>query len=137
VSRLCWVKYLGRVKYVAVACVLLAINLASRTAHAEGPEPWVPAVAFAFSGGGLVVGTLAGIATLDKKSELDERCPELCTQDDINAAVEIADVSTAGFAIAGIAAAFGTISLVIRLVAEEEGFALRAGPEGVSARVTW
>ena len=118
-------------------CVCIAL-LCSGNAFAQEEQPdsqaWVPAVFFAASGAGVIIGTLAGVATIDKSDDLDQRCPSRCTADQIDDAREVADVSTAAFAIAGIAAIVGTVSLLLHIYAtgEESDTRLSIGPTGVS-----
>ena len=87
-------------RLLAIAAALSTLTLAL-PARAGESAPWVPAIAFATSGAGIIVGTMAGIATLEKSSELESRCPDQCSESTIDDAIEIADASTAGFAIAG------------------------------------
>jgi hypothetical protein len=123
--------YIGGVR-AALVIAFVATTSWSATARAEAPEPWVPVFAFGAAGAGLVVGTLAGLATLDKNAELEARCPSLCSQAEIDGAVDIANVSTAGFAFAAVGAIVGTVTLVVRVYASDQGYALEVGPDRAS-----
>ena len=105
------------------ALIALAILLSAPSVEAQ--EDWVPALFFATSGAALVVGTLAGIATLDKAADLDGRCPQNCTVEELDNARIIADASTAGFAVGGIAAVAGTATLLLSIYASDEEDATR------------
>jgi hypothetical protein len=99
------------------------------------PVTWI---AFAVSGAGLVVGSIAGVAALVRKSELSDACAGLagCSEEDIDGARPIAHVATAGFVLAGVGAAAGVVSLSLSL-SEERETAVVLTPGGALLSLGW
>jgi hypothetical protein len=73
---------------------------------------------------GLAMGTIAGVVALNKKSALEERCPDQwCQPDDqslADAAKTNATLSTVGFVVGGVGAAAGIVLLAVRASSSPE-----------------
>ena len=71
-------------------------------------------VGFGIAGAGLVLGGVTGTIALLQRNDISDQCESSgCTQDDIDAGENIAHVSTAGFALAGVGAILGTVFLFV------------------------
>jgi len=86
--------------------------------------PVVSWVAYGVAAAGLVTGIVAGAVTLSKSDELRSQCEgSVCPEaqrDSHERALALAHVSTAGFAIAGVGAAVGTVVLLTSKPAKVE-----------------
>jgi len=121
------------VRGIAIAIAIATVSAftsVSDDAFADDFTSWMPAVAFATSGSGLIVGTLAGVASIQRARELEQVCPRYCTDAELQNALTIADASTAGFAVAGVAAIVGTVTLVLHIYADD--MELSASSNGVA-----
>jgi hypothetical protein len=95
-----------------------------------GVPGWVPAaVGYGVGGAGLVMGIAAGAIFLDKLSALHDRCQTLSGDENRCAPEEaeegdsietLGNVSTAGFVIAGVGVAVGTVLLVVWATGDSE-----------------
>ena len=86
------------------------------------PLVWV---GFGLGGAGLVAGTITGVLALNAASSTEDRCAdEGCTQDDIDAEVAVAHVSTVAFAVGGAGIVLGVVGL---LVGGDDEVALETG----------
>jgi hypothetical protein len=97
-----------------------------------------PIVAFSVGAAGLVLGTVSGILFLGKADELEESCPEeTCPPDKeelLDETTTLGDVATAGWVIAILGAAAGTVLLLVPI--DGGGSAeLRIGPGSLGAAV--
>jgi hypothetical protein len=76
------------------------------------------AIALSVGGAGLVVGTAAGVVTLQQAADIKAQCPRgVCPTGEkpkVATANAVSAVSTAGFVTAGIGAVVGTVLLVRR-----------------------
>jgi len=88
---------------------------------AISPLAWA---AFGVGAAGLVVGTVAGAIAVSQDSALEDDCPnELCPEakkPDFDRMVATANVSTAGFVVAGVGATVGVILLLTSDTATDE-----------------
>lgn len=103
----------------------------------------VPAwIGFGLGAAGVGVGTAFGVLALNEQSALEEACPTFsCDPEDRVLAEDAglyADVSTAGFIVGGVGAAFGVVWLIVA-VATDEPVAPRIGigPGGSSLEVAF
>jgi hypothetical protein len=103
--------------------------------------PMVSWIGFGVGAAGFIMGAVAGGITLGRTGSLDDdcpggRCPDRSDQSRIDAAKTSAHVSTAGFVIGGVGAAFGLATL---LLWPDEGMLVSRGehaPESAGVRFT-
>ncbi len=89
----------------------------------DGAPGWAMPVMFAGFGlavVGLGVGAITGGMAASKSADLEEscpndQCPRSATEDDLDSALTLADVSTVGFIVGGVGAAVGVVGLVLAL----------------------
>jgi hypothetical protein len=109
----------------------------------SGPPTWVwPTVAYGVGGVGLIMGVAAGGAFLSKQSSLKETCesdgdgdPNTCPPDqqsEGDSVKTLGNVSTAGWVIAGLGAAVGTVLLFTLEDDDGATTALQVGPTSLS-----
>jgi hypothetical protein len=103
-----------------VASLSLGSEPEATSALATGPD-YRPAayVAWGLGGASAVAAVVAGVITLNTKSDLDEVCPpdnlQSCPNEfgpDVDRLYEAADVTTAAIAIAGASAVLGTVLFI-------------------------
>ncbi len=88
---------------------------AAPSAPSQGPPLLAPAiVSFAIGGAGVIAGTSAGVASLNKVNELEKRCPTKvgCAPSDQSLADDartLGNVSTGAFVVGGIGVAAGLV----------------------------
>lgn len=106
---------------------------------------------YGVAGAGVIIGSVTGAMSLSQASEVKERCgddPTNCPEGvPVDSSRTLAHVSTAGFAVAGIAAAVGTAGLIVSLSADEAGgegegdkgveAALSVGPQRATLRIVF
>lgn len=72
---------------------------------------------FSVAGAGLIVGTVTGILSLSRGSDLQSQCPgDLCSEeqrDEFDRGIALAHASTVSFVFAGVGATLGVVALVI------------------------
>lgn len=108
-----------------------------------GPSPLVW-IGFGVGAAGLVVGSITGILSIDKVSELEDACPDQrCTADmqsDIDTMNTLANVSNVSFVIAAVGVGVGVVGLALSGDDDEPANATGArlqpvvGPGGVALR---
>ncbi len=85
---------------------------------------------FGLAAVGLGVGTITGLASLSKTSELKDACPDdkcpLGKQPDIDAATSLGTVSTIAFIVGGVGAGIGVVGLVLSAKEPKEAAAAAA-----------
>jgi len=107
----------------------------------EGGASVLAMVGFGIAGVGLLVGTITGIVSLSKTSDLKDICPnDVCApgdKDDISSANTMANVSNVSFVLAGIGAIVGVIGLLTGGSSGSDAAVTLApiGPESVGLRV--
>ncbi|MBW2456322.1 MAG: hypothetical protein JRI68_17515 [Deltaproteobacteria bacterium] len=114
----------------------------------DGAPGWampVMFVGFGLGAVGLGLGAITGGMAASKSSDLEEscpndQCPRSSTEEDLDAALTLADVSTVGFIVGGVCAAVGVVGLVFAVGGSgtEGDAALRleptVGPGGLGLR---
>jgi hypothetical protein len=89
----------------------------------DGAPGWampVMLVGFGLGAVGLGVGAVTGGMAASQTSELEDNCPDdqcplSSTEEDLNSALTLADVSTVGFIVGGVCAAVGVVGLVFTI----------------------
>ena len=99
----------------------MEMNLGPAATAATGPEPSrLPAiVAFSVGGAGILVGSITGVASLNKVSALNKVCPNKhCTDTSLrsqaDSAKTLGTISTIAFVVGGLGVATGVSFLVIK-----------------------
>lgn len=113
------------------------------TPDAGGVPSWLgPAIAYGVGGAGLIMGAVAGGIFVGKADDLKAKCeaygtdPNLCPPDTSEEGDEVellGNVATAGFVIAGVGAAAGTL-LFFLMPLDDDQAEVRLGPTGFSVR---
>ena len=70
-------------------------------------------VGFTVGGTGLLIGLITGIVAVVQSDDLEQRCPDRCTEDEIERSVATAHVSTAGFAVGAAGVVLGGVGLAL------------------------
>jgi len=123
---------------------VLALELRHSGARHSGArvEPTTPPgataayLAWGLGGTGVLVGVIAGAIALDRRSDLDDRCPQRAAcptdaEDDIALMQSASDVSTVGFVVGGLTTTLGFV-LYLTADAANGDVAIRAAPGSVS-----
>ena len=103
------------------------------------PGPmWPGVVAMSVAGAGVLMGAIAGGLALAKEQDAKARCVDgVCPLEDEvlkDEALTLAHISTAGFVLAGVAAAAGTVLLVVRPGGEQAPVEVTLGPAAIGLR---
>lgn len=114
-------------KTLVRSVTLMKVSIPSRE-ESDDVSPWAVAAytSFVTSGAGLAVGIVTGALSLDAAGEVESLCPELSACGDEarpahDRSIALANASNAAFAVAGVAAAVGVVTLVVSFDGDEEG----------------